>query len=161
MAGTKTGSRNVEVLLVHDIDQLGKRGDIVQVKPGYARNYLLPQGQATIATEHNKRMVEKHRARLAALEQDRLKSLKKVAEAVSRYSATIEANATSDNQLYGSVVARDISEALKAAGHPVEADHVKLDGPIRELGMYTVKLKLHEKVQTEVKVWVVPSATSG
>jgi large subunit ribosomal protein L9 len=161
MAGTNTGSRNVEVLLVHDVEQLGKRGEIVRVKPGYARNYLLPHGQATMATEQNKRMVEKHRARLAALEVDRLKALQKVADAVSKYSATIEANANADNQLYGSVVARDISEALKAAGHPVEADHVKLEGPIRELGMYTVKLRFHEKVQADVKIWVVPSATSG
>jgi large subunit ribosomal protein L9 len=84
-----------------------------------------------------------------------------VADAVSKYSATIEAHATADNHLYGSVVARDISEALKAAGHPVEAEHVRLDGPIKELGMYTVKLKFHEKVRAEVKVWVVPSATSG
>lgn len=162
MAGTTApSSRNVEVLLVHDVENLGKRGDIVRVKPGYARNYLLPQGKATVATEHNKRMVEKHREKLAALEVSRIKQLQKIAEAVSKYSATIEAHATADNHLYGSVVARDISEALKAAGHAVEAEHVRLEGPIKELGMYTVKLKFHEKVQSEVKVWVVPSATSG
>jgi len=162
MAGTTApSSRNVEVLLVHDVENLGKRGDIVKVKPGYARNYLLPQGKATVATQHNKRMVEKHREKLAALEVSRIKQLQKVAEAVSKYSATIEAHATADNHLYGSVVARDISEALKAAGHAVEAEHVRLEGPIKELGMYTVKLKFHEKVQSEVKVWVMPSATSG
>ncbi|GDX91069.1 50S ribosomal protein L9 [Planctomycetia bacterium] len=162
MAGTTApSSRNVEVLLVHDVENLGKRGDIVKVKPGYARNYLLPQGKATVATQHNKRMVEKHRENLAALEVSRIKQLQKVADAVSKYSATIEAHATADNHLYGSVVARDISEALKAAGHAVEAEHVRLEGPIKELGMYTVKLKFHEKVQSEVKVWVVPSATSG
>ena len=162
MAGTTApSSRNVEVLLVHDVENLGKRGDIVKVKPGYARNYLLPQGKATVATQHNKRMVEKHREKLAALEVSLIKQLQKVAEAVSKYSATIEAHATADNHLYGSVVARDISEALKAAGHAVEAEHVRLEGPIKELGMYTVKLKFHEKVQSEVKVWVVPSATSG
>ncbi|MFM7863329.1 MAG: 50S ribosomal protein L9, partial [Planctomycetaceae bacterium] len=65
MAGTTApSSRNVEVLLVHDVENLGKRGDIVRVKPGYARNYRLPQGKATVATEHNKRMVEKHREKL-------------------------------------------------------------------------------------------------
>ena len=162
MAGTTTpGSRNVEVLLVHDVANLGQRGEIVRVKPGYARNFLLPQGKATVATEHNKRMVEKHREKLAAIEAARVKQLQKIAEAVGKYSATIEAHATADNHLYGSGVARDISEALKAAGHPVEAEHVRLDGPIKELGMYTVKLKFHDKVQGEVKVWVVPSATSG
>lgn len=157
----QAGSRNVEVLLVHDVENLGQRGEIVKVKPGYARNYLLPQGKATPATAQNKRMVEKHKEKLAAIEMGRMKQLQRIADAVSKYSATIEAHATSDNHLYGSVVARDISEALKAAGHPVEAEHVRLDGPIKELGMYTVKLKFHEKVNAEVKVWVVPSATSG
>jgi large subunit ribosomal protein L9 len=162
MAGqTTTGSsRSVEVLLVHSVDNLGDRGDIVRVKPGYARNYLLPQGKATVATEHNKRMVERHKVQLAAIEANRVRQYAKIAEAVSKYSATIEAHATADNHLYGSVVARDISEALKAAGHPVEAENVRLEGPIKELGMYTVKLRFHEKVQAEVKVWVVPSATS-
>lgn len=163
MSGQATtgSSRSVEVLLVHDVENLGRRGEIVRVKPGYARNFLLPQGRATVATLQNKRMVERHKERLAAIEQDRVKSYMKIADTVSKYSATIEAHATADNHLYGSVVARDISEALKAAGHPVEAEHVRLEGPIKELGMYTVKLKFHEKVQTEVKVWVVPSATSG
>ncbi len=162
MVGQSTGaSRSVEVLLVHDVENLGHRGEIVRVKPGYARNYLLPQGKATVATDHNKRLVERHKEQLAALEQDRIRTFVKIADAVGKYSATIEAHATADNHLYGSVVARDISEALKAAGHPVEAEHVRLEGPIKELGMYTVKLKFHEKVQTEVKVWVVPSATSA
>jgi large subunit ribosomal protein L9 len=162
MASTVTpSSRNVEVLLVHDVENLGHRGEIVKVKPGYARNYLLPQGKATVATLQNKRMVEKHKEKLVAIEAGRVKQYQRVADAVSKYSATIEAHATADNHLYGSVVARDISEALKAAGHPVEAEHVRLDGPIKELGMYTVKLKFHEKVNAEVKVWVVPSATSG
>ncbi|MCA9061937.1 MAG: 50S ribosomal protein L9 [Planctomycetaceae bacterium] len=153
-------SRSVEVLLVHDVEHVGKRGEIARVRAGYARNFLLPQGKATMATDQNKRMVERHKEKLAALEASRVRDLQKIAEAVSRYSATIEAHATSDNHLYGSVVARDISEALKAAGHPVEPDHVRMDGPIKELGMYTIKLRFHDKVQAEVKVWVVPSATS-
>ena len=150
--------QSAEVLLVHDVASLGQRGDIVKVKPGYARNYLLPHGIATVATDQNKRMVTRHRQKLEHLEAGRIRDLQKMADAVSRYSATIEANATADNALYGSVVARDISDALKAGGHVVEPDHVKLDGPIKELGMYTVKLSFHEKVNTEVKVWVVPSA---
>ena len=151
---------SAEVLLVHDVSSLGKRGEIVRVKPGYARNYLLPQGLATVATQQNKRMVDRHRERLEHIEAARIRDLQKLADAVNKYSATIEANATSDNALYGSVVARDISDALKAGGHKVEPDQVRLEGPIKELGMYTIKLKFHEKVETEVKVWVVPSATS-
>ena len=142
------------------ISHLGKRGDIVRVKPGYARNYLLPHGLATVATEENKKMVELHKEKLKAIESSRIRDLSKIAEALGKYSATIEANATPDNMLYGSVVARDISDALKAAGHKVEAEHVHLDGAIKELGMYTVKVKLHKKVQTDVKVWVVPAAAN-
>lgn len=158
VAGSTNSS--AEVLLVHDIQHLGKRGEIVRVKPGYARNYLLPHGLATVATEENKKMVELHKEKLKAIEASRIRDLSKIAEALGKYSATIEANATPDNMLYGSVVARDISDALKAAGHKVEAEHVKLDGAIKELGMYTVKVKLHEKVQTDVKVWVVPAAAN-
>ena len=161
-AETKVGTRSIiELLLAEEVPSLGKQGEIVRVRPGYARNYLLPQGKATAATLQNKRMVEKHKEKLAAIEVGRVKQYQRMADAVSKYSATIEAHATADNHLYGSVVARDISEALKAAGHPVEAEHVRLDGPIKELGMYTVKLKFHDKVNAEVKVWVVPSATSG
>ena len=157
------GSTNstAEVLLVHDIEHLGKRGEIVRVKPGYARNYLLPHGLATVATEENKKMVELHKEKLKAVEASRIRELSKIADAVSKYSATIEANATSDNALYGSVTARDISDSLKAGGHKIEPEHVAMEGAIKELGMYTVKLKLHEKVQTEVKVWVVPSAAGA
>lgn len=159
VAGSTNSS--AEVLLVHDVEHLGKRGQIVRVKPGYARNYLLPHGLATVANDENKKMVELHKEKLKAIESSRVRDLAKTAEAVSKYSATIEAHATADNALYGSVGAKDISEALKAAGHKIEPDHVRLEGPIRELGMYTVKLKLHEKVQTEVKVWVVPSAAGA
>ncbi|MCP4784365.1 MAG: 50S ribosomal protein L9 [Fuerstiella sp.] len=155
IAGSTNSSAHV--LLVHDVENLGKRGEIVSVKPGYARNYLLPHGVATVASEGNKKMVELHKEKLKAIESSRIRDLAKIADAVSKYSATIEANATPDNALYGSVVAKDISDALKAAGHKIEAEHVRLEGAIKELGMYTVKLKLHEKVQTEVKVWVVPS----
>lgn len=154
------GSTNsaVEVLLAENVANLGTQGDIVRVKPGYARNYLLPQGLATIATEQNKRMVERHRQRLADREQDQLRDYARLADAVSKYSATIEANASKEGVLYGSIVAKDISEALIAAGHKVEPKHIRLEGPLKELGMYTVKMHFHEKVQTEVKVWVVPVA---
>ena len=156
------GSTNssVEVLLAEDVESLGVQGDIVRVKPGYARNYLLPHGLATVATEENRLMVEKHRQRLAELEKGRIKELKQLGDSVSKHSVTLEANASPDGQLYGSIVARDISDSLKSSGFAIEPDHIKLDGPLKELGMYTINLRLHEKVKSEVKVWVVPTATS-
>lgn len=159
-AVTGTTRSSVEVLLAEDVEALGDQGEIVRVKPGYARNYLLPQGLATVATEHNKRMVEQHRKRIAKLEADRMKDLRTRADAVSKYSVTLEANANPDGHLYGSIVANDISRALKSAGYEIEPDHVKLEGPLKELGMYTVKIQLHPKVETNVKVWVVPAAAT-
>ena len=154
------GSSNthVEVLLAESVESLGKQGEIVRVKPGYARNYLLPHGLATVATEHNKKMVERHREKQKSLEADRIKQLRGRADALGKYSVTLEANANDEGQLYGSILANDISKALKAAGHEVEPEHVKLEGPLKSLGMYTIRIELHQDVKSDVKVWVVPAA---
>jgi len=152
--------RSMEVLLAEEVSTLGKTGEIVRVKPGYARNYLIPQGIATIATEGNKRAVERHKLNLAEIEANRIKALRQRADAVSKYSVTLEANANAEGHLYGSVLAHDISKALKSAGYEIETEQINLDGPLKELGMYTVKVELHADVKTEVKVWVVPAASS-
>jgi len=157
-AVTGTTRTSIQVLLAEDVQSLGEQGDVVRVKPGYARNYLLPQGLATIATEHNKRMVERHIVRVEQARTDKIKAYRDLAASVSKYSVTLEANANKDGHLYGSVVSRDISEALKSSGYTVEPEHIMLEGPLKELGMYTVKVELHADVKTEVKVWVVPSA---
>lgn len=151
---------SIDVLLTEDVTSLGKQGEIVRVKPGYARNFLLPQGLAAVASEHNKRMVDRHKLRVADLQAQRLKEIRGQADAVSKYSVTLEANANKEGHLYGSIVANDISKALKSAGYQVESDHIKLEGPLKELGMYTVKVELHPEVKTEVKVWVVPAASA-
>jgi len=111
-----------------------------------------------VATAHNKMMVEKHRARLAELAKKRLAELRKLADQVSKYSVTIEANANEEGHLYGSIGAPEISKQLKNAGFTIEPDMVRLDGPLKELAMYTVKIRMHEEVETECKVWVVPTA---
>ena len=153
------GSSNttVEVLLADSVESLGQAGEIVRVKPGYARNYLLPQGLATVATEANKKQVKKHKERLAAAEVDRVKQLRARAEAISKYSVTLEALANDEGHLYGSILAADIAKALQAAGHDIDADHLKLDGPLKEAGMYTIKVELHPQVKSDVKVWVIPT----
>lgn len=154
-----TKRRSLELLLTEDVPALGKQGEIVQVRAGYARNYLLPQGLATVATEHNKRMVDKHRLKLAEIQVQRLQQLKKLADAISKYSVTIEAHANEEGHLYGSIGAADISKSLRSASFDVAPDCVRLEGPLKELAMYTVKIQLHPEVETEVKVWVVPSAS--
>lgn len=157
-SGMPRVSRQVELLLAEDVEFLGKQGEIVKVKPGFARNYLIPQGFATVATAENKRNVERHREKIEDLRKQRMADLAKRADAISKYSVTLEANANEEGHLYGSIMGPDISKALKAAGYAVETDHIKLEGPLKELGMYTVKVQLHPEVKTEVKVWVVPAA---
>jgi large subunit ribosomal protein L9 len=150
----------VQLLLIQSVDHLGKQGDIVHVKRGYALNYLLPQGLATIATNHHKRMVEKHRAKLQEIEKARLATLRQLSEAISKQSITIEANANEEGHLYGSVNANDIAAALKAAHFHITTDQVRLEGPLKELGLYTVKIHLHHDINAELKVWVVPTVVN-
>src|SRR5205809_7478197 len=150
---------NVQLLLIQSVDHLGKQGDVVAVKRGYALNYLLPQGLATVATDHHRRMVEKHRARLNEIEKARLATLRQLAEAIGKQSVTIEANANEEGHLYGSVNANEIAAALKGAGFHITTDQVRLEGPLKELGLYTVKIHLHTEIDAELKVWVVPTVT--
>jgi len=146
----------VELLLVQAVDYLGKQGDVVSVKAGYALNYLLPQGLATYASDHHKRMVDKHRAQLEQIEKARLASLRVQAEELGRQSVTIEANANDEGHLYGSVGATDIVNAMKRNKVTITQDQVRLKGPLKELGLYTVKIHLAHEIEADVKVWVVP-----
>lgn len=147
----------IELLLIQSVDHLGSQGDVVEVKAGFANNYLLPQGLATVATDHHKRMVDKHRAKLEAIEQARLAGIKQQAAEITRQSVTIEANANDEGHLYGSVGASEIIDALKTQEITLSTEQIKLEGPLKELGLYTVNVQLHPSVSTELKVWVVPA----
>lgn len=149
--------KGVELLLIHNVEDLGKQGEVVEVRTGYALNYLIPQGLATIATDHHKRMVEKHRAKLQAIERAQQAELRKKAAEISKQSITIEANATEDGHLYGSVGAAEIVAALKKNDIHMQIDQIKLEGVLKELGLYTVKFRLASEVEGELKVWVVPT----
>jgi large subunit ribosomal protein L9 len=153
------GPHGIELLLVQPVEHLGKQGDVVQVRPGYAKNYLIPQGLATIANEHHKRMVEKHRAQLEAIEKARYAGLQSLAVDLARQSITIEANANDEGHLYGSVGAPEVANALKRANFHIAADQVRLKGPLKELGLYTIAIHLGHDIDAEVKVWVVPSVS--
>jgi large subunit ribosomal protein L9 len=147
----------IELLLIQSVDHLGKQGEVVEVKPGFANNYLLPQGLATIASDHHKRMVDKHKAKLQEIEQSRLKDLKDLAKLIAKQSITIEANANEEGHLYGSVGAPEIVSALKQNEITLTNDQIRLEGVLKELGLYTVKVHLHQEIETEMKVWVVPT----
>ena len=155
MAHTSTGSRGkrlprgkhngVELLLIQSVDHVGVQGDVVEVKRGYAMNFLIPQGLATVATDHHKRMVEKHKTKLQAIQNARMAGLRQLADNLGRQSITIEANANDEGHLYGSVGAPEIVAGLKRNEVTVTADQVRLKGPLKELGLYTVLIHLgHE-----------------
>lgn len=147
-------------MLIQNVEHLGKSGDVVEVKPGFANNYLLPEGLAIVATDHHKRMVEKHRAKLLEIEKQRLATLRSLADQLSKQSINVEANANDEGHLYGSVGAAEIVSALKGNGFTISQDQVRLEGVLKELGLYTVKIALHQDVVTELKVWVVPTAAN-
>jgi large subunit ribosomal protein L9 len=162
-AQLRTGKRlpsgehgGVQLLLIQTIDHLGKQGDIVEVRCGYANNYLIPQGLATIATDHHKRMVEKHRAKLAEMQKKRLAGLQSLADEIRTKRVSIEANANEEGHLYGSVGPDEIVKALRNEGIVLTADQVRLSGPIKELALYTVRIYLGHGIESELKVWVVP-----
>lgn len=174
MSGTKTRRQSnqrfkrlpkgehggVQLLLIHNVEHLGKQGDIVEVKTGYALNYLLPQGLATVATDHHTRMVEKHRENLRALELEKLSEIRSLADELAKQSITIEANANDEGHLYGSVGAHEIVDGFKGAGFTLTQDQIRLEGPLKELGLYTIKIHLHSEVEASVKVWVVPTVAA-
>jgi large subunit ribosomal protein L9 len=156
---TRAKNGHMEVLLTRPVPHFGQPGDLVKVRPGFARNYLLPQGMATFATPHNLRIVEKHRQRLRELEEARRADLVNLAAQIAQRSITIEANANPEGHLYGSVTADQIASTLRGDHFPIDAENVKIEGPLKELGLYTIKLHLGQDVSTEVKLWVVPTHT--
>ncbi len=149
----------MEIILTHNVPHCGVTGELVKVRPGFARNYLIPQGLATFATPHNLRIVEKHRERLRQLEQAKRSDLMSLAAQISQRQITIEANANAEGHLYGSVSADQIAAALRAENLPIEDAMIRIEGPLKELGLYTISLHLGQDVATEVKLWVVPTHT--
>ena len=147
----------MELMLIEDVVHVGKQGEVVEVRPGYGRNFLLPQGLATFVSPSSRIRVEKHRAKQEAVRIAHIAELKVVAKKLEAVSITIEANATDEHHLYGSVTNADIAAALnKQEKLDLKSEQVLLEGAIKELGLYHVKIRLVEEVEAEIKVWVVP-----
>ena len=123
----------------------------------YPATSMPGQGLATFATPHNLRIVERHRERQRQLDEARRADLLNLAAQISQRTLTIEANANPDGHLYGSVNADQIAAALRADNLAVEEEHVRIEGPLKELGLYTIAIHLAPDVDTEVKLWVVPT----
>jgi large subunit ribosomal protein L9 len=148
----------MQLVLTEDVPHLGKQGEVVEVRRGYGRNYLLPRGMATIPTEHNLRLLERYKIRVKQAREARIADLRVLAEQITKMAGiTIEANANDEGHLYGSVGPAEISKGLKTKAMMIEPEMVHLEGPIKETGLYAVKLNLGYEIETEVKVAVIKS----
>ena len=145
----------MDVLLKISIDKLGRIGDVISVKPGYARNYLLPTGRAVLVNKANLDAIERDRASALAEEAGRLKDYKTLADVLRDTSVTVEGKANEDGHLFGSVTAVQIGDALREKGLRIEDRMIRLDTPLKEIGVFDVKVHLHSEVEVPVKVWVV------
>ena len=145
----------MRLLLLDDVRRLGHIGDVVEVSPGYARNYLLPQRLATEPTEENIKAIGERRRVAAAERAARLRQYHDLVEQLKDVSVTIEVAANPEGTLYGSVGTKDVAAALQAQGFPIRTAQVILDAPIRTLDTRMVTLEFTDEIRTEVKVWVV------
>jgi large subunit ribosomal protein L9 len=162
---TKTKQRNqipkgphggMQLVLLEDITHLGKQGDLVEVKSGYGRNYLVPRGLATVPTAHNLRLLDRFKIRVKQARDAKVADLKNLAEQISKMAGiTLEANANEEGHLYGSVGPAEVSKGLKTKGMPVEVEMVKMEGHVKETGLYEIKLNLGYEIETTVKVAIV------
>jgi large subunit ribosomal protein L9 len=145
----------MELILRENVQNLGKAGDLVRVKPGYARNFLLPRGLAFEATEGNKkRIASEQKAKTVRAEQERAEA-QALAGRLAQASVTLKGKAGEEGKLFGSITAQDIAGALEAQGLTIDRRKIDLDQPIKTLGFHTVAVRLHPDVQAEVRVNVV------
>jgi large subunit ribosomal protein L9 len=147
----------MKLLLREDVRDLGSAGDIVEVKAGYARNYLLPKRLAVEPNAPNIKRVELERADREKQRQQQLESLKELAQRMSQASVSIKAKANELGHLFGSVTEEHIADALSAEGFPVKPQQVALAAPIRTLDKFRVPIRLAEGIEAQVDVWVVPA----
>ena len=147
----------MDVILLERIEKLGSIGDVVKVKNGYARNFLLPRGKALRANESNRKVFEANRERIEAQNAERRGEAETEAKKVDGAKIQLIRQASNTGQLYGSVSARDLAEALEAAGYKVAKNQIVLDRPIKAIGMQDVKIALHPEVSVTISVNVARS----
>jgi large subunit ribosomal protein L9 len=145
----------MEVILREHVENLGRRGDVVKVAPGYARNYLLPRKLALAVTEGNKKIIARERKLADAREAEEKQTAEALSSRLTAAEITIERRVGETEALYGSVTSADIAEALAAKGLEIEKRKIHLDEPIKAIGDFTVPVKLHRDVTAQVTVHVV------
>jgi large subunit ribosomal protein L9 len=147
----------VQVILLERIERLGQMGDVVNVKPGFARNFLLPQKKALRATKENRAVFETRKTQLVADNLKRREEASKVAEKMAGLTVSMVRQAGESGQLYGSVNARDIADTIGEAGFTIARGQVIIDRPIKTIGVHSIRVSLHPEVAVSVGLSVAPS----
>lgn len=145
----------MQIVLREDIENLGRRGEVVKVADGYARNFLLPKGKALPATTGNLKTIEREKRRYVVRQAKEKDESLALAQRIAGISCTIVRKVGENDTLYGSVTPADIAEYLAKEGVVVDKRRIHLDEPIKSLGIYNVPVRLHPEVSADVKVWVV------
>ena len=145
----------MQLILREDVPNVGRAGDLVSVKDGFGRNYLIPQGLAVLATPRNVKQLE-HEKRIVAARVEKIrKKAMTLAERLDGLSITVQRQAGENDRLFGSVSAKDVAGALQSAGIEVQRRNVEMERPIKTLGIHTVGIRLHAEVRRDIRVWVV------
>jgi large subunit ribosomal protein L9 len=145
----------MKIILRQDVEHLGDAWEIVKVKPGYARNYLIPKGMALVATKENMGRFEKELVLLNKKKDQEKRKFEELAKVLENVSCTITVQVGEEDKMFGSVTAQDVADSLKEQGHEVDKRKIVLPDPIKSLGIYSVPIKLGMEVEATVKVWVV------
>jgi large subunit ribosomal protein L9 len=145
----------MEVILHQDVDRLGKAGQVIKVKDGFARNFLIPNGLAVPMTSSNLKRLEEERQKKTRQEDKVKKEAESIKEKIAGLSLTMPVLVQEEEKLYGSITAQDIITALKEEGFAIDKSAVLLEEPIKGLGIYEVGIKLHPEITTHIKVWIV------
>jgi len=145
----------MQVILLEDVEKLGKGGEVVKVKDGYGRNFLIPRGLALVLTKSNLKLYEDRKRREdIRLGKEKNKALE-LAQGLENISCTIAVQVGEGDRLYGSVTNQDIEKALRVEGFEIDKKQIEIDEPIKNLGVYTVRVRLHPEAVVPLKVWVV------
>jgi large subunit ribosomal protein L9 len=145
----------MKLILIKDVEDLGQIGDIVNVKKGYARNYLIPKKLVLEATKANEKVVAKEKIKAEKIRKENRKEVEELCQKLEKLSLTAPVQVGEKEKLYGSVTTQDISDLLKKEGFDIDKRKIELSNPIKTLGIYSVKIKLDPEITATTKVWVV------
>ena len=145
----------MKIILREDIANLGKCGEVIEVKPGYARNYLIPKNLAIAATKGNLKAINEVTKQKGLRENKKKRESLKLKQAIEKISCTAEVNVGEEDKVFGSVTSQDIALLLKEKGFDIDKKQIELENPLKALGVYTLTVKLHPEVAANLKLWVV------